>query len=125
MRKHVLVLLATLVAGPALAQELLKDPWIPPQLKRSEDYVETRGDALRAQVERKLRAQFDAADPARVGHVTREQAQAAGLGYVARNFEAIDRSRSGLIRFEDVLRYLDEASATTPGAPRAAPGAAR
>jgi hypothetical protein len=105
MRALLLVLAA--LALPVRAQELLKDPWIPPQLKRSESYVETRGEALRAQVERKLREQFDAADAAKSGLLTREQARAAGLGYVADNFEAIDRNRAGAVRFEDVKRYLN------------------
>jgi hypothetical protein len=104
MRKLLLVLAA--LALPAAAQELLRDPWVPPQTKRTEGYVETRGDALRAQVERKLRDQFDAADRAKSGALTREQARAAGLGYIADNFEAIDRNRAGLVSFEDVKRYL-------------------
>ena len=105
MRKLLLVL-ATL-ALPAGAQELLKEPWVPPQVKRSAGYAETKGDALRAQVERKLRTQFDAADVAKSGTLTREQARAAGLGYIAENFEAIDRGRAGAVRFEDVMRYLE------------------
>jgi hypothetical protein len=105
MRTLLLVIAA--LALPAGAQEMLRDPWVPPQIKRSENYVETRGDALRAQVERKLRDQFDAADRAKSGALTREQARAAGLGYVADNFEAIDRNRSGVVRFEDVKRYLN------------------
>jgi hypothetical protein len=121
MRKLLLMMLA---AAPAFAQEL-KDPWVPPQLKRSTTYVETRGDALRAQVDRKLREQFETADIAKTGVLTRAQAQAAGLGYIAENFDAIDRARSGFVRFEDVQRYLENASATTPGAARAGPGAAR
>lgn len=99
--------LALAVALPAFAQEHRKDPWVPPHAKRSPHYVETRGDALRAQVERKLREAFDAADPAKTGTLTREQARAAGLGYIAENFDAIDRSRSGFVRFEDVKRYLN------------------
>ena len=104
MRTLLLVIAA--VALPVAAQQLLRDPWLPPQAKRSESYVETRGDALRAQVERKLREQFDAADPAKSGALTREQARAAGLGYIADNFEAIDRNRTGWVRFDDVKRYL-------------------
>ena len=120
-----MLVLAILAAVPAFAQESHRDPWVPPQLKRSTTYVETRGDALRAQVDRKLREQFDTADVAKAGVLTRAQAQAAGLGYIAENFDAIDRSRSGFVRFEDVQRYLENASATTPGAARAGPGAAR
>ena len=102
------ILLLTLVAMPAFAQELHRDPWLPPQQKRSADYVETRGEALRAQVERKLREDFDAADVGKSGVLTRAQAQAAGLGYIAANFEAIDKARTGFVRFEDVKRYLEE-----------------
>jgi len=105
MRK-ILLLLAAL-ALPALAQEVRKDPWVPPHVKRSDSYVETRGEALRAQVERKLRVEFDAADPAKAGFLTREQARAAGLGYVADNFEAIDLDRDGIVRFDEVKRYLN------------------
>ena len=104
--KALLAVLAAL-ALPAAAQQMLRDPWVPPQVKRSEGYVETRGEALRAQVERKLREQFDAADVSKAGTLTREQARAAGLGYIAENFDAIDRNRAGAVRFEDVKRYLD------------------
>ena len=120
-----IIALLAIVAAPAFAQELLRDPWVPPQARRSPTYVESHGEALRAQVERKLRVQFEAADVAKAGYLTREQAQAAGLGYIAENFDALDRSRTGFVRFEDVQRYLEEASATTPGAVRAGPGAAR
>jgi hypothetical protein len=99
-------LLLALLAWPAFAQEL-RDPWVPPHAKSSADYVETRGEALRRQVEQKLRAQFDAADAAKSGYITREQARAAGLGYIANNFDAIDRQRSGIVSFEDVKRYLE------------------
>ena len=61
---------------------------------------------MQAQVERKLRESFDAADVARTGALTREQARAAGLGVVANNFERIDRAGKGTVTFEDVKRYL-------------------
>jgi len=121
---RILALLA-IADAPAFAQELLRDPWVPPHAQRSATYVESHGEALRAQVERKLRAQFDAADVAKAGYLTRAQAQAAGLGYIAENFDAIDRSRAGFVRFEDVKGYLEEASATSRDAARAGPGAAR
>jgi hypothetical protein len=120
MRRSMLVVL--LAAFPAAAYDVMKDPWVPPHVKGSESYVETRGEALRKQVEQKLRLQFEAADAAKSGTLTREQARAAGLGYIADNFEAIDRTRAGVVRFEDVRRYLNE---TTRDAARAGPGAAR
>jgi hypothetical protein len=116
------ILVALLAALPAAAYDVMMDPWVPPHVKGSESYVETRGEGLRKQVEQKLRRQFEAADPARSGTLTREQARAAGLGYIADNFDAIDRSRAGVVRFDDVRRYLSE---TTRDAARANPGAAR
>jgi hypothetical protein len=107
---------------PAAAYDVMKDPWVPPHVKGSESYVETRGAALREQVERKLRAQFEAADLAKSGRITRDQARAAGLGFVAEHFEAIDRQRRGAVSFEDLRRYLNE---TTRDAARAGRGAAR
>lgn len=69
----------------------------------------TEGAALRAQVESKLRGPFDAA--ATDGWLTREQAAAAGLGFIARHFEAIDAERRGAIRFEHYKRFLKERGA--------------
>jgi len=43
--------------------------------------------------------------------VTRQQANAAGLGFVARHFDEIDRQGSGTVRFDDVRRYLVERGA--------------
>jgi len=105
MNRLLLAILCALGFG-ASAQQQWSDPYVPPHIKRSADYVETRGEALRAQVERKLRDQFDAADLAKSGTLTREQARAAGFGFVADNFDAIDTRRSGAIRFEDLKRYL-------------------
>jgi hypothetical protein len=69
----------------------------------------TQGTALRAEVEQRLRAPFDAA--ARDGTLTREQARTAGLGHIATNFDAIDREGRGAIRFEDYKRFLKERGA--------------
>ena len=118
---RLLLAILGLAVLPAAGQEM-KDPWVPPHVKGTEGYVETRGEALRRQVEAKLRAQFDAADLAKSGTLSREQARAAGLGYIADNFEAIDRRGAGVVRFDDVRRYLSE---TTRDAARADPGAAR
>lgn len=89
----------------------LRDPWVPPELRKAPAAAPTEGPALRAQVERKLKAAFDAADRSRSGSLTREQANAAGLGFVAKHFEQIDRQRAGAVRFEDVKRYLIEQGA--------------
>jgi hypothetical protein len=43
--------------------------------------------------------------------LTRQQANAAGLGFVARHFDQIDRQKAGAVRFEDVKRFLIERGA--------------
>ena len=99
-------------AWPAYAQELpLRDPWVPDAVKtkRANAFAEgpaTRGAALQAQVQRKLRDSFDAADVEGQGSITLSQARAAGLGLIAREFERIDVTRSGRITFDDYLRFL-------------------
>jgi len=87
------------------------DPWVPPTVRKEAAAAapSTHGKALRAEIEQRLRAPFDAA--ARDGMLTREQAAAAGLGFIARNFDAIDRRGAGAIRFEDYKRFLRERGA--------------
>ena len=106
--KKILALAWLVLAGSAFGQEPgWTDPYVPPHVKRvGPPPVETRGDALKAQVEKKLRDQFDAADAAKSGTLTRSQALAAGFGYVAENFDAIDTRRAGVVRFEDLKRHL-------------------
>lgn len=114
MRTFAAALLA-LIAGQAHAQQApgsLADPWLPPSLAKEAAGVprlSPSGAALRSQVEARLRAPFDAA--ARGGRLTREQAAAAGLGFIARHFDAIDRRREGAIAFEDYKRFLKERGA--------------
>lgn len=91
-------------AGPV--QTEARDPWVPPQLRGAKPAPATHGAALQAQVERKLRASFDAADVHKTGALTREQARAGGLGVVAKNFDRIDTARTGKVTFEDLKRYL-------------------
>lgn len=102
--------------GPSLGR--LHDPWVPPEARtqppmRPHPGPETRGDALRGQVERKLRESFDAADTERRGSITREQARAANLWVVADNFDAIDEARHGRVTFEDFKRFLRARGART------------
>jgi hypothetical protein len=89
-----------------MSQEPLRDPWVPPESRRASTAAPTEGAALRAQVERKLKLSFDAADSSHTGSLTRRQASAAGLGYVAQHFDEIDSGKTGSVRFEDVKRYL-------------------
>jgi hypothetical protein len=92
----------------ATAEQPLRDPWVPPDARKPSTVPPAEGAALRAQVERKLKQAFDAADTSRTGSLTRQQASAAGLGFVAQHFDEIDRQKSGAVRFDDVKRYLVE-----------------
>jgi len=98
------------IAVAAEPPAALRDPWVPPTVREraaAQGHVEpTRGEALASQVERKLRARFEAADATGTGRITREQARAAGLGRVADDFERIDRDGRGSVSFEDLKRHL-------------------
>jgi hypothetical protein len=100
--------LREVIAAEASAsmQSPLCDPCVPPALRNATPAPQTEGAALQAQVERKLRESFDAADVTHTGTLTREQARAAGLGVVANNFDRIDTAKTGKVTFEDVKRYL-------------------
>jgi hypothetical protein len=98
---------------PATIEVPMRDPWVPPSVAKEmgKPVAPTEGAALRAQVERKLKAAFDAAAKDSGGTLTREQARAAGLGFIANHFDAMDRGRTGLVRFEDYLRFLRDRDA--------------
>ena len=105
----------TASAMPAAVMEVpLRGLWIPAELRKSRPAPQTSGDELRAQVERKIRQGFEAADAKRGGSLTLEEARAAGLGFVARNFDAIDQRRAGRVTFDDVKRFLREQGAQLP-----------
>ena len=95
----------------ATVEQPLRDPWVPPEARHPSLTPPPAGAALRAAVERKLRQAFDEADISRTGSLTREQARAGGLGFVARHFDEIDRQRRGAVRFDDVKRYMVERGA--------------
>jgi hypothetical protein len=124
MNKHGLGLFAMLMlagsasAGEGKAEAPMRDPWVPPAVRAAaaasaSTAGETRGAALHAQVEKKLRDGFDAADTQHAGSITRQQAQAAGLGMIAGNFEQIDTAKTGRVSFEDVKRFLKKRGAST------------
>ena len=115
-------LVAFFAAGPATpavaaepaaatAELPMLDPWVPPEARKPATSPPTQGAALREQVERKLKQGFDSADVNRTGTLTREQANAAGLGYITKHFDEIDRQKAGAVRFEDVKRFLRERGA--------------
>jgi carboxypeptidase C (cathepsin A) len=97
-------------SAPATIGPALRDPWVPPTVAKALVAVpaSTRGAALRAQAESRLKESFDEADRGGSGALTREQARAAGLGFVAEHFDAIDQHAAGVVRFEDLLRFLRE-----------------
>ena len=97
---------ATAQSPPARIETAIRDPWVPPELRTPAPTPAPQGAALRAQVERKLKAGFDAADVNRTGTVTRDQARAAGLGYIVKHFDDIDHQRAGAVSFDDVKRFL-------------------
>jgi len=97
---------ASAQSPPATIEAPMRDPWVPPELRKPAAAPAPQGAALRAQVERKLKAGFDKADVDHSGTVTREQARAAGLGYLVKHFEAIDRQRAGAVSFDDLKRFL-------------------
>jgi len=109
MKPRIAVALLAFIAGPAAAvttatmERPLCDPCVPAPLKKSVS-ASPQGADLRAQVEAKLRAPFDAAAPG--GSMTRDQARAAGLGFIDRNFDAIDVAGRGAISFADYKRFL-------------------
>jgi hypothetical protein len=116
MKIRRLMCLAALWSGCAIAQapaaqREMCDPCVPPALRNAPvpKRASAEGPALRSEVEQRLRAPFDAA--AREGVLTREQAAAAGLGFIVRNFAAIDRAGRGSIRFEDYKAFLKERGA--------------
>ena len=102
--------LPAIATGPKAAAETpMLDPWVPAETRAKAmgepSLVPTRGEALRAQVERKLKARFDeAAGPE--GTLTIRQARAAGLGFIANHFAAIDRQGDGRVTFDEYLEYL-------------------
>ncbi len=119
LRALVTIALGVLATGaaaqvmPAPAAEVpMLDPYVPPGARPKSLRVPaaTQGPALEAQVERKLRTRFEAAAQGQPT-LTREQARAAGLGAITREFDVIDRSRRGAITFEDYQRHLQEARA--------------
>jgi hypothetical protein len=93
-------------AGVAAAEPVLRDPAVPEALRHTMPAPITRGDALHAQVETKLRARFAAADTNGEGQISRTQAEAAGLGYVVQHFDAIDDGGHGSVSWEQVRAYV-------------------
>ena len=100
-------------AQDARADVPMRDPWVPPAVRQSASAPLTHGASLRAQVEGKLKAGFDAADVEHQGSITLDQAKAAQLGMIASNFDRIDTRKNGRVSFDDVKRFLKGRGAST------------
>jgi hypothetical protein len=95
---------------PAIVSGPMVDPWVPPELRHPAPTQPAQGAELRAQVARKLKADFDAA-AGTTGTLTQAQAKAAGLGFIARHFGEIDQGNSGIVHFDDLKRFLQRRGA--------------
>ena len=91
---------------PGRIEVPVRDPWVPPEVRAKVTKLppETSDKELQAQVDRKLRARFDAV--AKDGRLTREQARAGGLGAIADRFDAIDTAGRGSVTYDEYRRYL-------------------
>lgn len=99
--------------GAVMEREMI-EPWVPPAVAKAAESLPKakRGAELGVEVERRLRADFEAAAPA--GTLTREQARASGLGFIANHFDAIDRRGSGVVRYEDYRGFLKSRGGLIP-----------
>jgi hypothetical protein len=106
----VLWIAATAAAAQPADEPRLRrmDPWVAPEARIRSAEPPAAGAALEAQALARLKRRFDAADVQRSGVLTRAQAERAGLGFVARRFEQIDRAGRGAVSFDDLQRYLAE-----------------
>ena len=67
------------------------------------------GTALQQQAQQRLEARLGVNSALSNGAaVTKAQAQAQGLGYVAKHFDAIDTSHKGSVTMSDVRQYLQQ-----------------
>ncbi|WP_394779908.1 EF-hand domain-containing protein [Undibacterium sp.] len=99
---------ATNLPQPVMLQPPHADPYVPPEKRIAPTQAPASGAALQEQAMQKLKKQFDAADARRTGTLTAEQARAAGMGYVAKNFAQIDARNNGKVSFEQVRQYMEQ-----------------
>ena len=99
-------------AGTASVEVPMLEPWVPPGLaKQARVEAPSSGAQLQAEVDRKLRGRFEAAAGPQ-GLLTRDEARAAGLGFIDRYFDAIDRRHAGRVSYEDYRQFLRSRAAT-------------
>lgn len=97
----------TTPARQGMAQ--LGDPYVPAHVKAAARIAAkpaAAGASLQERALQKLQAKFSEADSSNSGSVTKAQAQQAGFGFVANNFEQIDVNHAGRVTFDNVKTYM-------------------
>lgn len=95
------------VSAPPVFEAQNCDPCVPPSVRQKAlAAASLPAQTLPEAVTQRLKARFDAADVNRSGTLTRAQAEAGGFGFIALNFDAMDRRKVGAVTFEDVALFL-------------------
>ena len=103
MRIPLLALLAALTLTPAMAQTA--PPYTPAPAPGVSTPPATPPANGRPQQRRRMRERFEAANTTRDGKLTLDQAKAANMVRIVRNFDAIDSQRRGYVTMEDIRTY--------------------
>ncbi|MDX2217423.1 MAG: hypothetical protein SF172_00165 [Burkholderiales bacterium] len=117
-----MILMTTMVAMTAAASAQVSpppvfeaqncDPCVPASVRQKAlAAAPLPAQTLPEAVTQRLKARFDAADVNRSGTLTRAQAEAGGFGFIALNFEAMDRRKAGAVTFEDLTLFLSSRGA--------------
>ena len=99
---------------PAVFETHVHGPSLPESIRGLAPSPPSHGKAFEAEVTQRLRDLFDSAHGHEAGRLTKEEARAAGLGFVAKHFDEIDAARAGSVSFEDLQHYLAERNAQRP-----------
>ena len=92
--------------APAVSEGVMCDPCVPATVQKKLQAQPVAASTLPEAVASRLKERFDAADLNRSGTLTRAQAEAGGFGFIAQNFDAMDRRKVGAVTFEDVKGFL-------------------
>lgn len=111
-----LLALCALAAGAARAAEppasasapvvAHPDPYVPPARRLRASEPGAAGPALRHQTLEKMRQRFKDADLDGSGSLSADEARRAGMGFVVKHFDQIDRNHAGQITFNDLQAFL-------------------
>ncbi|MBA5636590.1 EF-hand domain-containing protein [Duganella sp. LX20W] len=82
------------------------DPWVPPAKRQRASEPGAAGPALQHQIWEKMRQRFKEADLDANGSLSVDEARRAGMGFVVKHFDQIDRSHSGQVTFDDLQAFL-------------------